>query len=91
MRLNSVQHEQCRTAGEAGLARDDQPAPVEPVREHAAVQAEHHQRHQFHRAEQADREGGPGELAGLDQQGDLGSVGAQPGDGAAGVQQPEVA
>ena len=86
-----VQQEKRGTAGEAGLARDDQPAPVEPVREHPAVQAEYHQRHQFHRAEQADRKGGPGELPGLDEQGDLGGVGAQRGDGAAGIQQPEVA
>src|SRR5215468_6656071 len=86
-----VQHEKSRTAGEAGLARDDQPAAVEPVREHPAVQAKHHQRQQFHRAKQAGRDGGPGELPGLDEQGDLGGIGAQCGDGAAGVQQPEVA
>src|SRR5215468_1134403 len=47
-----VQHEKSRTAGEAGLARDDQPAAVEPVREHPAVQAKPRQRQQFHRAKQ---------------------------------------
>ncbi len=91
MRRQGVNHQKCRAAAERGLARDDQPPPVEPVREHAAVQAEHHQRHQFHRTEQADRERGPGELPGLHQQGDLGRLGAQRDDGAAGVQEAEIA
>jgi hypothetical protein len=78
-------------AGEASLARDAQPAPVEPVREHPAVEAEHHQRDQLDRTEQTDREGGPGELPGLDEQGYFGGISAQRGDGPAGVQQAEVA
>jgi hypothetical protein len=91
VRLQGVQQEKCRAAAKAAFAQHEQRPPVEPVREHPAVQAEDDQRHQFHRAEQADRERGPGELPGLDQQGDLGGVSAQDGDSAAGEKQPEVA
>jgi len=79
--------QQARPASHATLSR----APVEPVREHPAVEAEHHQRDQLDRTEQTDREGGPGELPGLDEQGYFGGISAQRGDGPAGVQQAEVA
>jgi hypothetical protein len=88
---------QHRVAGQArgqqaepGLAPAEQPPPVQPVGQHPAVQAEHHQRDQLGHPEQADRERRPGELLGLDQQGDVGGLGAEQGDAAASVQHPEI-
>src|SRR5262249_43111853 len=78
-----VKEKKSRKAGEAGLARNDQRAAVDPAREHPAVQAKTPPAAAVPPGQAADRDGGPGELPGLDEQGDLGGIGAQCGDGAA--------
>ena len=77
-------------AQQPGFAPADQRPAVEPVGERAAVQPEHHERHQLHHAEQANRQRRPGELLGLHEQRDLGGLRSEPGDCAAGEQQPDI-
>lgn len=57
----------------------------------AAIPAAHHQRHQFHRAEQAQVESGAGEPFRLYQEREIGGLRPQQGDGPAAEQEPEVA
>jgi hypothetical protein len=91
MRCHCVAGQRRGQQAEPGLTPAEQPPPVQPVRQHPAVQAEHHQRDQFGHAEQADRERRPGELPGLHQQRHVGRLSAEQGDAAAGVQHPEAA
>jgi hypothetical protein len=75
---------------QARSARRSRRSPAASVREHPAVQAEHHQRDDFRRAQQAGQHRGTRQLPDLYQQRDLGHLRAQQGHRPAGPQQPEL-
>ena len=80
--------------GEAALGdarADEQPAPVDVVGQGAAVQPEHHQRHELDDADRADREVGAGERVDLVGHRDVRHHRAEVEDRAGHEQQPEVA
>ena len=88
-RKQRVDQEQPGAAAEHGLAPAHQRPAVEPVREHAPVQPEQQQRHEFHHAEQPHRQRRAGELLRLHEQRDLAGLGAEGGHRPAGEDQAE--
>ena len=86
-----VGQQQHGAAAQRRLTPADDLTAVQPVGQDPAVQGEPTSGTSLGRAEQADGQGGAGELLDLDDQGDVGGLGAEQGDRRTAEQHPEVA